>query len=143
MDGRDATEMFLASVGNSPPFGVIQRYPIAAYPEYVDELAPVCDVPPGALSVDYLIGEPTMRGRGLGTAMIATMVAAGWARYPEANDVIVPVAAGNPASWRSLEAAGFRRIAEGHLKPDNPIDPPDHYIYRISRPSAGLAHRHR
>jgi aminoglycoside 6'-N-acetyltransferase len=127
--------MFLASIGTGPPFGLIQRYPIAAYPEYVDELAPVCDLPPGALSVDYLIGDPSMRGRGFGAAMIAAIVADCWAQYPQANDVIVPVAAGNSASWRSLAATGFRRIAEGHLKPDNPIDPLDHYIYRISRPS--------
>jgi aminoglycoside 6'-N-acetyltransferase len=133
VDGRDATEMFLAC-GSDQPFGLIQRYPISAYPEYLEELSPVCPVPPGALSVDYLIGDPQVRGGGLGAAMIATLVADSWACYPQADDVIVPVAAGNLASWRALERAGFRRIAEGHLEPDNPCDPRDHYIYRIERP---------
>ena len=44
--------------------GFIQRYPIAAYAEYVEELSRVCPVPPGALSIDYLIGDPAARGRG-------------------------------------------------------------------------------
>jgi aminoglycoside 6'-N-acetyltransferase len=78
-------------------------------------------VPPGAVSIDYLIGEPDMRGRGLAAAMIA------WASA--GADVIVPVAAGNVGSWRALERAGFTRVAEGDLEPDNPIDPPLHYVY--------------
>lgn len=133
VDGLDATEIFVARLADRP-FGLIQRYPIAAYPEYVEELAPVCPVPPGALSVDYLIGEPDLRGRGLGAAMIAALVAESWDRYPQAADVLVPVAAGNRASWRALERAGFERIAEGPLKPDNPRDPPDHVVYAFRRP---------
>lgn len=118
---------------------MIQRYPFAAYPDYVEELAsvcPVCPVPPGALSIDYLIGEPTFRGRRLGAGMISSFVAAGWPLHPDADDVIVPVATGNVASWRALERAGFRRIATGDLEPDNPIDPRDprdHVVYAIRR----------
>ncbi len=135
VDGREPTEVCIASMGNRP-FGLIQRYPIGAYPEYVDELAPVLPVPPGALSVDYLIGEPASRGRGLGAAMIAAFVAESWTRYPDANDVIVPVSAGNTGSWRALERAGFERVAEGELEPDNPIDSRDHYVYRRGRQAA-------
>jgi aminoglycoside 6'-N-acetyltransferase len=108
------------------PFGFIQRYPIAAYQEYIDELAPLCEVPPGALSIDYFIGEPDLRGRGLGAAMIAAFV-------DGSQDVIVPVVAANRASWRALERAGFVRVAEGELEPDNPIDSRDHYVYRRSK----------
>ena len=136
LDGRDATELFLAQV-DGQPFGLIQRYAIAAYPEYVEELSAVCRVPPGALSIDYLIGDPARRGRGLGADMIRALVAASWRSCPDANDVIVPVAAGNVASWRSLERAGFTRIAEGELEPDNPADPRDHVVYAIQRPGAG------
>ncbi len=132
VDGQDATEMFLACATDRP-FGLIQRYPIGAYPEYLDELSPVCPVPPGALSIDYFIGDPQARGRGLGAAMIATFVADSWVSFSQADDVIVPVAAGNRASWRALENAGFRRIAQGYLQPDNPCDPRDHYIYGIGR----------
>jgi aminoglycoside 6'-N-acetyltransferase len=132
LDGTDPTELHLACAGDRP-FGLLQRYTFAANPEYLVELAPVYPVPEGALSIDYLIGEPAMRGRGAGAAMIAAYVAEGWARHPGARDVVVPVAAGNVASWRALERAGFTRVAEGPLTPDNPIDPPDHVVYRLRR----------
>ena len=142
IDGQDATEMLLA-VHDGQPFGLIQRYPVGAYADDVEELAGVCEVPPGALSVDYLVGEPGARGRGLGAAMIAACVAEGWQRYPAAQDVLVPVSAGNEGSWRALERAGFTRIAEGELEPDNPVDPRDHYVYRVQRPAPGPgAHEH-
>jgi aminoglycoside 6'-N-acetyltransferase len=44
--------------------------------------------------------------------------------------------AGNVASWRALEKAGLERVAEGDLTPDNPVDPPLHYVYRADRPSS-------
>lgn len=112
-------------------------YPLAAYPEYVEEFGPLYAVPDGALSIDYLIGDPSARGRGLGTAMIGGFVALGWTAYPTAGAVVVPVAAGNAASWRALESTGFHRVAEGEMEPDNPIDPRDHYVYRSDRPPVG------
>ena len=132
IDGADATEMFLAEHDHAP-YGLVQRYPIAAYPEYVDELTPVLTIPPAALSIDYLVGEPSARGRGLGAAMIDTAVGSGWERHPEADDVIVPVNAANRASWRALERAGFHRVAVGELTPDNPVDSRDHVVYRRGR----------
>ena len=133
LDGADPTEIELACAEDRP-FGLLQRYTFADNPEYGEELAPVFPVPDGALSIDYLIGEPSMRGRRLGARTIAAFVGEGWARYPAARDVVVPVAAGNVASWRALERAGFTRVAEGPLTPDNPVDPPDHVVYRIGRP---------
>jgi aminoglycoside 6'-N-acetyltransferase len=132
VDGRDPAEMFLALSGDRP-FGFIQRYRIAAEPEYAAELSRVCAVPPGALSIDYFIGETRWRGRGLGAGMIRAFVAHSWEVCPQADDVVVPVAVGNVASWRALEHAGFRRVAEGELTPDNPRDPRDHFVYRQQR----------
>jgi len=138
VDGREPTDVCVASFDDRP-LGLTQRYSLAAYPEYVEELSPVLSVPPGALGIDYLIGDPELRGRGLGAAMIAAFVARSWAAFPDANDVIVPVSAANPASWRALERAGFERVAEGELKPDNPRDSRDHYVYRRARPCPGPA----
>lgn len=132
VDGREASAVFVALI-DERPFGLIQRYPIDAYPEYLAELAPVCAVPAGALSIDYLVGQPALRGRGLGSAMIAAFVEQSWPACPRADDVIVPVSAANRASWRALEGAGFRRIATGELEPDNPRDSREHYVYRLGR----------
>ena len=142
LDGVDVTALYLgwapgwAGTGTAP-FGLVQVYPVEAYPEYVAELAPVCAVPPGALSIDYLIGEPGARGRGLGAGLIAAAVARGFADHPSARDVLVPVARGNVASWRALRRAGATWYAEGELPPDNPVDPPDHVVHRFPRGAVG------
>lgn len=133
VDGTDPTEVFLVFVDDRP-VGLIQRYPIAAYPEDVAELVALHPVGPGAFSIDYLIGDPAARGAGLAARMIAAFIELSWAGYPDADEVVVPVAAGNTASWRSLERAGLTRVAEGEMTPDNPIDPRDHVVYRLVRP---------
>ena len=132
LDGADPTEIELACAQDRP-FGLLQRYTFADNPAYVAQLEPVFPPPEGALSIDYLIGEPDVRGGGAGAAMLAAFAAESWAAYPDADAVLVPVAAGNVASWRALEKAGFTRVAEGPLTPDNPVDPPDHVVYRIRR----------
>ena len=133
VDGTDPTAVHLG-VHDGEPFGLVQVYAFADEPESLAELSAVCPVPPGALSIDYLVGAPSARGRGLGAAMIAAAVARGFADHPEAADVLVPVATGNEASWRALRRAGASWYAEGELVPDNPIDPRDHVVHRFSRP---------
>jgi aminoglycoside 6'-N-acetyltransferase len=115
------------------PVAFVQRARFADYPEDTEELALITEVPDGAVEVDYLIGDPALRGRGLGSRIVDAVVADVLATRPEVPCVIVPVAAGNPASWRALEKAGFTRVAEGPLTPDNPVDPPDHVVYRRDR----------
>lgn len=134
IDENEPTQIFIAWT-DGRPFGLIQRYAIEAYPEYVTELSAVCPQPPHALSIDYLIGEPDFRGLGLGAAMIAALVAESWASYPDATAVVVAMHAANTASWRAVERAGFRRIAACELTPDNPIDTRDHYLYQLGRPA--------
>lgn len=116
------------------PVGLVQRCRLADYPEYRAELAAVVEVPPGALTIDYLIGEPRWVGRGLGPRMIRSVVRASWRDHPDAPCVLVPVVAANRASWRALERAGLRRVAEGELEPDNPVDERAHHLYRVDRP---------
>ena len=128
VDGDDPTEVFIATVGGRA-FGLIQRHRIADAPDYERELRALWPLPVGALSIDYLIGEPDLRGRGLGSTMIATLAGQTERDLQGAADIVVPVAAGNRASWRALERAGFRLVATGPLTPDNPADPPDHVVY--------------
>jgi aminoglycoside 6'-N-acetyltransferase len=130
--GEEPAEDFVA-VLDDRPVGLVQRCRLADYAEYLAELAPVVEVPAEAMSIDYLIGEPEDVGHGLGPRLIAAMIEKTWADFPAASCVIVPVVAANRASWRALEKAGLRRVAEGAIKPDNPVDDPLHYVYRVDR----------
>ena len=136
VDGTDPTAVYLG-IHDGEPFGLIQVYRVDDDPEWLAELAAVCAVPAGALSIDYLVGEPAFRGRGLGAALIAAAVARGFADHPGARDVLVPVAVGNVASWRALRKAGAAWYAEGELTPDNPVDPRDHVVHRFRRAEWG------
>ncbi|MFC7583832.1 GNAT family N-acetyltransferase [Nonomuraea antimicrobica] len=117
------------------PFGLVQRSRLADYPDYQAELAAIVPVPDEAVTIDYLIGDPGQVGKGLGTLMIRSIVERTWVELPDASCVLVPVAAGNLASWNALRKAGLRRVAAGELEPDHPEDDRDHYLYRIDRPT--------
>jgi aminoglycoside 6'-N-acetyltransferase len=116
------------------PIGLLQRSRIADYPEDLAEFSALVAVPDGAIELDYMIADPALRGRGLGSRMIARAVDETWTVHPAAPAVLVAVVAPNVASWRALEKAGLQRIAEGEMAPDNPIDEPLHFIYRARRP---------
>jgi aminoglycoside 6'-N-acetyltransferase len=133
IDGDDPADIFIASVG-ARPVGLIQRYTFADNPGYLAEVASLVDVPAHAWSMDYFVGEAALLRAGLGSAMLAALVRATWRDDASASAVIVPVVAANVASWRALERAGFRRVAEGPLTPDNPIDDALHVAYRVDRP---------
>ena len=133
IDGDDPADVSIVD-HDEQPVGLLQRYRFADNPAYLDELAPLLSIPGAALSIDYFVGEPTALRRGLGSAMIAAAVAAIWRDHPAAPSVVVPVCASNVASWRTLEQAGFRRVATGLLAPDNLIDSWDHVVYEVDRP---------
>lgn len=116
------------------PVGLVQRYTFADNPDYLTELAPLLAVPGAALSMDYFIGETAALQRGLGSRMLQTALQSTWPAYPRAPAVIVPVVVANTASWKLLERVGFQRVASGPLTPDNPVDDPAHFVYRIARP---------
>ncbi|WP_219825297.1 GNAT family N-acetyltransferase [Nonomuraea typhae] len=132
--GEEPSEDLLVS-RYGRPLGLFQRSRLADYPDYRAELAAIAEVPDGALTIDYLIGDPQQVGRGIGAEMIRRFVERTWAEHPSATCIVVPVVAANTASWRALEKAGLRRVGEGDLEPDNPIDAPAHYVYRTDRPT--------
>ncbi len=119
---------------NGRPVGLLQRAVIADYPEELAEFATLVEVPDNAVELDYMIADPALRGRGLGARMIAQAVEDTWEAHPTTPAVLVAVVAANTASWRALEKAGLQRIAEGAMSPENPVDDPLHYIYRVDRP---------
>lgn len=76
--------------------------------DYPDEAAAM-DALPGEVGIDYGIGEPDCVGRGLGTALIAALVAHVRAERPGASILTGPSAA-NAASCRVLEKNGFTLV---------------------------------
>ncbi|MEV0319836.1 GNAT family N-acetyltransferase [Streptomyces sp. NPDC050658] len=133
--GEEPSEDLLMLLAGAP-FALVQRCRLADYPEYLEELADQAEVPDGAVSLDYLIGDTRHTGRGLGTRMLRAVIQATWTDHPDAAALLVPVQAGNIASWRALEKAGLRRIADIDLEPDNPADDRAHFLYRIDRPAS-------
>jgi aminoglycoside 6'-N-acetyltransferase len=132
VDGLEPAEDYIV-VLDGRPVGVIQFCYFADYPDYAEEMESVYPVGPGAVTIDYFIGELDITGRGVGTAVISSFVERIWADEPEATHVVVAVNSLNVASWRALQKAGFRLVAQGELSPDNPDDPPAHHVLRIDR----------
>ncbi|GCD97022.1 GNAT family N-acetyltransferase [Embleya hyalina] len=132
-DGLEPSEDLLA-LRDGTPVGLVQRSRLADYPEYLAEFEEFIEVPAESVTIDYLVGDPGLVGRGVGTAMIRAVVADTWAARARTPAIVVAVAAGNIASWRVLERVGFTRVGEGAMEPDNPVDPPLHYLYRLDRP---------
>ena len=132
--GEEPSEDLLALL-DGRPVGLVQRCRLADYPDYLADLSAIVAVPDGAFTVDYLIGDPALTGRGLGPRLLADVVRRPWDAHRDAAAILVPVPAANRASWRALEKAGLRRVGEGELEPDNPDVAPAHYVYRIDRPA--------
>ncbi|MET8770464.1 GNAT family N-acetyltransferase [Streptomyces sp. NPDC004658] len=134
--GQEPSEDLLALL-DGRPVGLVQRARLLDYPDYLAELAALVRVPDGAMTIDYLVGDPHRTGQGVGTAMIRDVIVRTWDEHPDAPCVLVPVVAANRASWRALERAGMRRVGVGDLEPDNPVDDRTHYLYPIDRPGTG------
>lgn len=135
--GEEPAEDLLA-YENGEPFALVQRCRWADYPDDLAAIEEIVPIPDEATTIDYLIGEVSEIHRGRGTRLIRALAEDTWRAYPSSTAIIVPVVAGNPQSWRALEKAGFRRVGEGDLEPDNPVDPPLHYVQRLDRPASGV-----
>ncbi|MGF1668603.1 MAG: GNAT family N-acetyltransferase [Acidimicrobiia bacterium] len=139
VDGEEPGEDYIA-FADGEPLGLIQFSRFEDYPEYVEELEEVMAVPVGAVSVDYLIGDASRLGQGLGTAMLVAFVERIWTEEPAATCIVVPVNSTNVASWKMLLAAGFHLVARGEMEPDNPIDNWMHEVLRLDRPRSRQGH---
>ena len=127
IDGRDPTELFVVEIDGQPA-GMIQRYLLRDYPSW----AATVDTSDAA-GIDYLIGTETLTGRGIGTRMIDKFSALTFDRYPAIDHIVVAVQQANPASWRSLEKAGYRRIFAGTIESTDPSDDGPSFLYERRR----------
>ena len=133
IDGREPAEVFIAS-RDGRAVGLVQRFPLAGYSHYRDQVAAWTEVPDHAWSLDYFLGEPDVLRIGWGTVLVGQLTRSIWDRAPEAPAILAPVHAHNRASWRVLERNGWRRVAVAQLEPDHPADSREHFILRIDRP---------
>ncbi|MFC5288733.1 GNAT family N-acetyltransferase [Actinokineospora guangxiensis] len=131
--GEEPGEDWLVSV-DGVAVGLMQRCRVADYPEDFEALSAAVETPKTVATLDYLIGDVGMTGKGVGSTMIRWAVEETWRDYPETDVILIPVVAGNLASWRALEKAGAVRVAEAEMEPENPIDETLHYVYRFDRP---------
>jgi aminoglycoside 6'-N-acetyltransferase len=117
----DEVEHWIAVVDGADA-GWIQCYPIAESPEEAEAwLAEGVD--PRAAGIDYLVGEPGARGRGVGSALIAAFVEdVVFGRHPDWTQAAASPYVANEASWRALRKAGFHHVADiaGDDDPDGP-----------------------
>ncbi|PJJ56198.1 aminoglycoside 6'-N-acetyltransferase [Mumia flava] len=87
------------------PVGYVQDFPVDANDEYAVRIQL-----PGAAGFDYLIGEPDLVGRGLGTAMLRAYVPAVLLdAHPDAPWIVACPDARNAASLRVLDKLGFEQ----------------------------------
>ena len=106
----DPTEHWIASI-DGRDIGWIQCYRVADSPEELNKWQSH-GVRPTAAGIDYLIGEPADRGRGLGSAVIRAFVdQIVFGRHADWDQACAAPYAANVASWRALEKAGFRLLA--------------------------------
>ena len=131
IDGVDPTELFIVEVAGRP-VGFAQRYRISANPEWATALAVGVDVA-DAFGIDYAIGDVEMVGLGVGPAAIELLVNDTFARYPDADSVVVAMQEANRASWRALEKVGFERRWAGLLETNDPSDAGPSYVYVLER----------
>lgn len=104
----DPVEHWLAEL-DGQPFGWLDCYATADH-EDEDEVRAwrALGVGRDAAGLDYLVGDPTRRGAGLGSAMIDAFVeTVVFGRHPGWTQVCASPQAANVASCRALRRAGF------------------------------------
>jgi aminoglycoside 6'-N-acetyltransferase len=96
------------------PLGWIQCYALADYADEAETKALwALGVDRTAAGIDYLLGDPGDRQRGLGSRMIRAFVdEVVFPSHPEWSQVSAGPFVANVASWRALAKAGFRPLGE-------------------------------
>jgi len=103
IDGMEPTRMWVVEV-NGRSVGFVQDYRLRDHPDFA-ALTP----DPEAVGVDYVVGEPGMVGRGIGTPMLWAWLGSARRRYPDVASYFAAPDHRNEASLRVLEKVGFER----------------------------------
>jgi RimJ/RimL family protein N-acetyltransferase len=104
LDGEDPTRLWVLEL-NGRSVGMVQDYRIGDHPEW----ALLC-AKPDAVGFDYLIGDPSWVGRGIGTRMLWTYLRdVVRPHYPSVTELFASPDHRNAASLRVLDKLGFTR----------------------------------
>lgn len=101
VNGTTPTRMWVAEA-NGRSVGFVQDYRIGDYPDYA-----VLGPDPGAVGVDYAIGDPAWVGRGIGTRVVWAWMQRARRRFPDATTYFAAPDHRNSASLRLLAKLGF------------------------------------
>lgn len=119
--GDDPTDLFVV-VRGSRDAGLVQSYRTVDHPEWAQTLAATGHALPASAGIDYLVGEPDLVGRGVGTVVVIAFTSDVFARYPDVDHIVAAPQSSNRASCRVLEKAGYERVWTGLLESDDPSD---------------------
>jgi aminoglycoside 6'-N-acetyltransferase len=134
IEGSEPSHPLIAELPTGP-VAFVQWYRWTDYPDYAGKVGAA----PDELGFDYLIGEPELCGRGLGTRLIGALMDHILARERTVGGFVVDPEQANTASRRVLEKNGFQLVAIAQL-----ADPQDRQtgptaIYRLRLTAAGPA----
>ncbi|GAA4256293.1 GNAT family N-acetyltransferase [Dactylosporangium darangshiense] len=128
IDATAPTQVCIIEIHHRP-IGIIQSYRHADHPHWDNAIRI-----PAAAGIDYLIGEASYIGLGIGSAAIAIFTPRVFADYPDIDVIVAAPQADNVASRRALEKAGFTLVDERKLDSDDPSDAGPSAIYALNRP---------
>jgi RimJ/RimL family protein N-acetyltransferase len=121
IDGSDPTDLYVVLL-DDVPFGFVQTYAVADYPEY----AALVEAEDGAAGVDLFIADEWLTGRGLGSELLRRFTAEVVFANPATSHCIADPDAENLASVRAFEKAGFRVVRTF-------VDPEDDKLHALVR----------
>ena len=126
IDGTKPNRCFLIALDDTHA-GFIKTYRVADWPDY----ARAIDADDSWSGIDYLIGEPQFRGRGLASTWLRAFVDDVVFADPQVTACVSGPNPENLASVRALQRAGFRplRVAQG----DNGDTEHLHILERLAR----------
>jgi RimJ/RimL family protein N-acetyltransferase len=102
LKGTSPTRMWVVAL-DGRGIGYMQDYPVVAYDDYAVRVQDL-----EAIAFDYLIGEPDLVDRGIGTQMIIAFCREVLCRdFPDAPRFVASPDARNARSIRVLEKCGF------------------------------------
>jgi aminoglycoside 6'-N-acetyltransferase len=103
IDGMTPTRMWVVEV-NGRSIGFMQDYRVADYPDFA-----LLTPDPGAIGLDYAIGETGWIGRGIGTRMLWAWLLKTRHRFGDATTYFAAPDHRNEPSLRALDKVGFTR----------------------------------